>query len=168
MERLISDLVDVVAIDAGRLSVAPRSCSAAELLATSVAVFEPLARERSQALAVAPAAADVHVAADAVRVIQVLGNLLSNAVKFTPPHGAIRAGFEASDDEVTFFVEDTGPGVSADQAAHIFERFVGSPGSGSGLGLYIANQLVAAHGGRLWFDREPGRGTVFRFTLVRA
>ena len=89
---------------------------------------------------------------------------------FTPRDGEIRVGFESRDDEVTFFVADSGPGVPAEQAEHIFERFVGSRTSsaGLGLGLFIADRLVDAHGGRLWFESAGARGTVFRFTLERA
>lgn len=170
MERLISDLVDTVAIEAGKLAVTPRACSAAELLSTAVAVFEPTARERGQSLSVPAMPADVKVMADPVRVVQILSNLLSNAIKFTPPHGKIRAGFQATPDEIVAFVADTGPGIPAEQAERIFERFVGSgtaPG-GLGLGLFIAQQLVDAHGGRLWLESDPSQGTVFRFTLQRA
>jgi signal transduction histidine kinase len=170
MERIISDLVDVVAIEAGKLTVTPSPHSATELLTTATAVFEPLARERGQSLSVTPAPGDVNVMVDLTRAIQVLGNLLSNAIKFTPGDGKISVGFESTDDEVMFFVADTGPGVPAEQAAQIFERFVGSSSStaGLGLGLFIAARLVDAHGGRLWLDNAPAPGAVFRFTLRRA
>jgi signal transduction histidine kinase len=170
MERIISDLVDVVAIEAGKLAVTPSPHSATELLSTATAVFEPLARERGQSLSVTPAPADVNVMVDLTRAIQVLGNLLSNAIKFTPGDGKIRVGFESTNDEVMFFVADTGPGVPAEQAAQIFERFVGSSSStvGLGLGLFIAARLVDAHGGRLWLDNDTAPGAVFRFTLRRA
>ena len=106
---------------------------------------------------------------DLERGLQVLGNLLSNAIKFTPRHGEIRIGFTPTDEEVTFFVADNGPGVPAERAEQIFQRFVGSSGaSGLGLGLFIASAVVQAHGGRLWLDRAGARGSVFRFTLKRA
>lgn len=167
MDRLVNDLVDVVAIEAGKLVVAPSPRSATELLSTALTVFEPLATERGQSLTLI-AADDVKVMADATRVVQVLGNLVSNAIKVTPPAGEIRLGFEPTDGEVTFFVTDTGPGVPAELAPAIFDRFVGSKSGGLGLGLFIASRLVSAHGGRIWFESEPGRGAVFRFSLKRA
>ncbi|MFZ5894856.1 MAG: sensor histidine kinase [Myxococcota bacterium] len=169
MDRLINDLVDVVAIEAGKLAVTPSAHSAIELLSTAAAVYEPLARERDQLLSIEPAS-DVSIRVDLARGIQVLGNLLSNAIKFTPRAGKIRVGFEATDDEVMFFVADTGPGVPAEQAERIFERYVGSTSvsSGLGLGLFIAARVIQAHGGRLWFDRDRTSGSVFRFTLGRA
>lgn len=170
MDRMISDLVDVVAIDAGKLSVTMSSYSAVELIATATAVFEPLAREREQSLSATTGLADVRILVDAARGVQVLGNLLSNAIKFTPRGGRIRVGFEATQNEVIFSVADTGPGVPPEEAEHIFERFVGSSNgrSGLGLGLFIAARCIEAHGGRLWFDRECNAGSVFRFTLKRA
>ncbi|HET9953364.1 MAG TPA: HAMP domain-containing sensor histidine kinase [Polyangiaceae bacterium] len=169
IDRIISDLVDTVAIDAGKLAVRLAPTSAAELVAKSTSVFEPLALERGQFISVTPAPADATVMADSARAVQVLGNLLSNAIKFTPSQGEIQVGFDANADVVTFFVSDGGPGVPAEEAEHIFERFVGSNSSshGLGLGLYISAQLVRAHGGRLWLDRGAQRGATFRFTLNR-
>lgn len=167
MERMIGDLVDIAAIEAGRLTVERRPQSATDLLSTVTPVYEPLARERGQSLSVLPAPGDVDVLVDVTRLIQVLGNLLSNAIKFTPAGGEIRVGFEATDAEVTFFVADTGPGVPAQQAEHIFERFVGRSPGGLGLGLFISSQLVEAHGGRLWLDNSTAEGAVFRFTVRR-
>lgn len=68
-----------------------------------------------------------------------------------------------------FSVFDTGPGIPADKAAHLFDRFFrGTSGApGLGLGLFITHHLVQAHGGRLWFEAAPSGGTVFRFTLAR-
>jgi signal transduction histidine kinase len=93
MERLIADLVDAVAIEAGVLTVVTRSYPAVELLATATAVFEPLARERGQTLLLTPAPAGVLVVVDTARAIQVIGNLVSNAIKFTPPGGRGRPRF---------------------------------------------------------------------------
>jgi signal transduction histidine kinase len=117
-----------------------------------------------------PLPGDVAVLVDSTRVVQVLGNLLSNAVKFTPSGGTIRTGFEVGEKDVTFFVADTGPGVPAEVAGRIFERFVGSSSSpqGLGLGLFIAARLIEAHEGRLWLDQRAPVGAVFRFTLRRA
>ncbi|HVY26195.1 MAG TPA: sensor histidine kinase [Polyangiaceae bacterium] len=170
MDRLIGDLVDIVAIEANKLTVARRAHSAFELVSTAAAVFEPLAREREQSLSIMPAPSDVKIHVDLARGVQVLGNLLSNAIKFTPRSGKITVGFETAPDEVTFFVADTGPGVSPERAEHIFERFVrsSSGSAGLGLGLFIAAHLVEAHGGRLWLDREHTGGSLFRFTLLRA
>lgn len=169
MERLIHDLVDVVAIEAGVLAVVTRPYPVAELLSTATSVFEPAARERDQTLTVTPAPASVRVVVDVARAVQVIGNLISNAIKFTPPGGKITVGSDATREEVTFFVADTGPGVPAEDAARIFERFArASSSTGLGLGLFISKRLVEAQGGRLWFDSNAGGGATFRFSLRRA
>jgi signal transduction histidine kinase len=170
MDRLVSDLVDVVAIEAGKLAVTLYPHSATDLVSTAVTFFEPLARERGHSLLVTAEGGDVSVLVDTPRAIQVLGNLLSNAIKFTPPGGKIHVGFEANQHEVMFFVADNGPGVPAEQAQHIFERFVSSSSARNGLklGLFIAARIIDAHGGRLWFDGDRAVGSVFRFTLSRA
>lgn len=170
MDGLLNDLVDTVAMDAGKLALSIRRHLATELLSTAVSVYAPLAKQRDQLLSNVPGAPDVSIAVDLKRGVQVLGNLLSNAIKFTPRGGTIRAGFEASEDKVVFFVEDDGPGVPPEQVPHIFERFVGSnsASSGLGLGLFIAARVVEAHGGRLWLDRDCSSGCRFRFTLRRA
>ncbi|HET7539859.1 MAG TPA: HAMP domain-containing sensor histidine kinase [Polyangiaceae bacterium] len=168
MDRMIRDLVDNAAIDAGRLAVALEPQSAANLVYSAAAVFEPVAKDRGQSLSVTPALADVSVEADATRAMQVLGNLLSNAIKFTPPAGSITVGFDAADEDVVFFVADTGPGVPPENVEHIFERFVGSRSStGLGLGLFIAHHIIDAHGGHLWLDCTATTGATFRFTLRR-
>jgi len=170
MDRMVGDLVDLVALDAGKAEVTLNPYSANELISTVTAVFAAPASERGQSLLVTPSAPDVRVLADGPRAVQVLGNLLSNAIKFTPRGGAIRVGFEITDGEVSFFVADTGPGVPAEHAARIFERFVTASSSarGLGLGLFIAARLIEAHEGRLWLDRNTTEGSVFRFTLRRA
>jgi len=169
MERMVGDLIDFAAIEAGRLTVKLKPYSAAALLSTAASVFEPVARARGQSFSVAAPPADVDVRVDFVRGVQVLGNLLSNAIKFTSATGNIRVGFEVAD-EVVFFVADDGPGVPPELSERIFERFVGSESSvgGLGLGLFISSQLVGAHEGRLWLDRGATAGAVFRFTLPRA
>jgi len=169
METLISDLLDLAAVETGQLTLAPRPQSSAELLFMASAVFGPVARDRGQSLEIASAPADAAVMADATRALQVLGNLISNAIQFSPRDGKIRIGFEAAGDVVSFFVADSGPGVPAEHTARIFERCVGfgRESKGLGLGLFIARSLVEAHGGRLWLDTAVAPGALFRFTLPR-
>jgi signal transduction histidine kinase len=100
-------------------------------------------------------------------VVQVLSNLVSNAVKATE-RGFVRVRLEARAREVLFEVADSGPGIAADDLAHIFERFrrgAGASYAGTGLGLAIARGLVEAQGGRIWVESTPGVGSRFLFTL---
>jgi signal transduction histidine kinase len=106
--------------------------------------------------------------ADRDRVFQVILNLLGNAIKFTPEGGTIVLSAERRDADVLFTVTDTGPGISAEDLAHIFDRYWRKPASrigGSGLGLSIAKGIVEAHGGRIWAESVPGAGSRFYFVL---
>lgn len=109
---------------------------------------------------------------DPIRLQQILANLLSNSLKFTQA-GIIRFGYKLSDDKkmVLFFVSDTGKGIHPDKINVIFERFrqedetVSIQAGGSGLGLSISKGLVDLFGGRIWAESEPGKGSVFYFTI---
>jgi signal transduction histidine kinase len=106
---------------------------------------------------------------DASRILQVLANLIGNAVKFTPADGEIRVCVEHRSGELVISVADTGAGIPADEAPHVFERFWhrrrGAHKRGSGLGLAISKGIVEAHGGRIWVDSQLGAGSTFCFTL---
>jgi signal transduction histidine kinase len=105
---------------------------------------------------------------DAVRIRQVIINLLSNAIKFTPQAGKISLTVKkASAKEAQVSIADTGCGISKDNLEKIFDRFY--TGGGFGLGLPISRQIILAHGGKMWVESEPGKGSIFSFTLpVRA
>ncbi|HSB67586.1 MAG TPA: ATP-binding protein [Anaerolineales bacterium] len=112
------------------------------------------------------------VLADGARIQQVLVNLLHNAIKFTPSGGQVTVGAILQDQSVRFAVSDTGIGIAAEDLLRIFERFYkvdrSRSSSGTGLGLAIARHLVEAHGGRIWAESEPGKGSTFYFTIPLA
>ena len=102
------------------------------------------------------------------RLAQVLGNVLGNAVKFTPSGGRVELRTQSKDGQAMFEVADNGPGLSAEAQTHLFERFWQARQTdrrGVGLGLPIAKGIVEAHGGRIWVESEPGKGSRFCFTL---
>jgi len=111
----------------------------------------------------------VHV--DKRRILQVLENLISNAIKFAPAGAHIVASAapdESSGPALRFTVEDDGPGIAPHEVPHIFERFWQARESdkrGTGLGLFIAREIVQAHGGRIWVESAPGAGCRFHFTI---
>jgi len=100
---------------------------------------------------------------------QVLVNLIHNAIKFTPPGGEISIHVSQNENNVVFVVRDTGVGISSDALPRIFERFYKADrsrsGGGTGLGLSICRHLVEAHGGKIWAESEPGKGSSFYFSL---
>jgi signal transduction histidine kinase len=101
---------------------------------------------------------------------QVLSNLIVNAIQHMERFGTLTIGNEDLGSEVRFYVSDDGDGIDAEEKDKIFDLYwQGShhEGTGTGMGLSIAKTLVEAHGGRIWVDSEPGRGSTFQFTIPR-
>jgi PAS domain S-box-containing protein len=170
MSRLVDDLVDVTRIDAGSLRLSRAGCDAGVLVQDALAAVQPLARQKRLALDAHPPGRGVLVHCDRHRVLQVFANVLGNAVKFTEK-GGVRLDVSVDEREVCFSISDTGAGISPEHLPHLFERYwQASEGerSGAGLGLYIARRIIEAHGGRIWAESSPGKGTRVSFTLVRA
>ena len=89
-------------------------------------------------------------------------------MKFTPGGGTVNLCVEQRTDEIEFSVRDTGAGIAEHALPRVFSRFWqgdNEPGTGLGLGLYICEKIVTAHGGRIWVESELGKGTTFRFSL---
>jgi signal transduction histidine kinase len=113
------------------------------------------------------------VTGDALRISQVFGNLIDNAIKYTKPEGEahIRVGCETRDGDLHFFVRDTGIGIRAEDQVKIFRLFtrIGSAGvAGDGMGLTAVKKILEKHGGKIWVESAPGRGSTFWFTLPPA
>ena len=165
---MIQDLLDVQRLDAGRLTVDTRSESVAEMIGDTVDLLRPLAEQSGITLDVEVLPGIPRVRADAARIQQVLSNLVGNAVKFTPRRGRILVHCHRVQHEVRIAVIDSGPGIPPDQLPHVFGRFwqaMAGDKRGIGLGLAIAKGLVEAHGGRIWVESAPGKGSTFVFTL---
>jgi two-component system sensor histidine kinase KdpD len=99
---------------------------------------------------------------------QVLINLLENALKYAPPSTAIELSATVSDHELVFEVADRGPGIPPGDEQRIFDKFYRAGPAregGVGLGLTICRGIIEAHGGRIWVEKRPGGGALFRFTL---
>ena len=110
--------------------------------------------------------------ADRDRIVQVLNNLIGNAVKFTPPQGKVTVAAQRNGNGwVQVSVADTGLGIPLEEADKIFDEFyqIPQPGEpkakGMGLGLTIAKKLVEKHGGKIWVQSKPAKGSIFFFTL---
>ncbi|MEP6768108.1 MAG: HAMP domain-containing sensor histidine kinase [Acidobacteriota bacterium] len=171
MDRIISDLLDVASIEAGKLSVVPRPGDARLPVREAVDMFREATSERSVSLEAALPEVPLPASFDGARVVQVLQNLLGNAIQFTPEMGNISVAAQSSGKFVAIGVRDSGPGIASDQIGAIFERFrqVEKRGrKGLGLGLYISRSIVEAHGGRIWAESSPGYGSTFTFTLPAA
>lgn len=171
MTRLIEDLLDITRMEAGQLSIEQAPVQAARAVSEFVEAQKPLASSTSLELRLDLAQDLGEVFADRDRLLQVLENLVGNAVKFTRPGARVTVGAAPRDDEVLFWVADTGPGIEAGDMPHLFDRFwqarkVGR--QGTGLGLPIVRGIIEAHGGRIWVESQVGVGSTFFFTLPLA
>lgn len=169
MDRLIHDLLDLAAIDAGRLSIDRQSYDARMLALDALELLEPMAEERT--IQIRRELQGATVLCDRGRVLQILSNLLDNAIKFTPAGGTIRVRCEPRAKDVVFAVLDDGAGIDAKFLPHVFDRFWQGRKDkrrGIGLGLSIAKGLVEAQGGTMWVESEMGKGTAFYFSLPQA
>jgi two-component system phosphate regulon sensor histidine kinase PhoR len=167
LTTIVNDLLIVSQLDAGRMDVHIESCDPGELT-SSVADAARTHLPEGVRLQVDPVAAEVPpVAADEAQLRQVLDNLLDNAVKYSPAGGDVRLGVEAVAGAVRFSVADGGLGIPPAEQERIFQKFyrldpdmTGGIG-GTGLGLYIARELVRRVGGRIWVEPNQGGGSVF-------
>lgn len=168
MDRLIRGLLDLSSLDAGRLRVERRPERLEAIAEDVLAMLAPLAAERGVALALEGAPLEDEVPCDRERIAQVLSNLVGNGVQFTPRGGRVVVGLALEPGQARVSVRDTGPGLSPEARAHLFDRFWKSGSRrGTGLGLSIAKGMVEAHGGRIGVASEPGAGATFEFTLPR-
>ncbi|MQC47877.1 MAG: HAMP domain-containing protein [Chloroflexi bacterium] len=168
---LITDILDVSAIDSGRLDILPEYMDIGEAIRAAVEEAMPGASAKQHTLFTA-APLGITVWADQRRIVQVLANLLSNAVKYTPPGGRIEAGLDTADEQIRIWVRDSGIGIPEEEQERLFEKFYRTSSGrritgGTGLGLSIARSLVEMHGGRIWCDSDGETGSTFAFTLPR-
>ena len=169
MARLIEDLLDVTRLEGGkRLPIEPAPVEPAELLREAEEIFRAQAAVGSVTIAYEADPDLPPVFADRHRIMQVMTNLIGNSMKFTPPGGKIGVQAKLDGDSVLFAISDTGPGIPKENLADIFSPYWQAKRAerlGAGLGLPIAKGIVEAHGGSIWVESEPGRGTDFYFTL---
>jgi light-regulated signal transduction histidine kinase (bacteriophytochrome) len=171
MSSLIDNLLDLAAIEAGRLPLRVQSVGVRQTVEEALETLRPLAEGNALEL-VAEIDDGADMLADRDRFYQVLSNLIGNAVKFTPAGGRITLRAEARGREVIFTVADTGPGISPEQLPHIFVRYSGTEHGerrkGVGLGLFVVKGIVEMHGGQIAVASTPGKGATFVFSLPRA
>lgn len=166
---IISDVLDLARIESGQLTLQREVLDVRHFLESCVAVVRGFAAAREVQIRVdAPSSGEMY--GDERRLRQAACNLLGNAVKFSPAQASVRIAANEAGDEVVIAVEDEGPGIPDAYIGQIFDQFFQAPGGheGTGLGLPVARDLVELNGGRIWFERRPGGGSRFAFTVPRA
>ena len=171
LQSIVDELLDLSRISGGKLE-----------LRTADVDVESLARKAIEAQSSAADAARIElrcevlpgqgeVRVDPDRIALVFANLLGNAIRHSPAGAAVSVRARGSDTEMRFEVADRGPGIPREYRQAIFDKYFqlpGAPPGGAGLGLFIAREIVRAHGGEIGVDDEPGGGACFWFTLPRA
>lgn len=169
LEALVADLLEITRLEAGQVTLARQPTDLTRLASRVVEALRPLTENKEQTIALHCPDPVAPIEVDRRRIEQVLTNILSNAIKFTPRRGRIEVTVTAGADGLQVCVADNGPGIPTGEQARIFDKFYvvtdGRGRSGVGLGLYIARQLVELHGGQIWVESQPGRGSRFCFTL---
>jgi two-component system sensor histidine kinase BaeS len=176
LSGVIVQLGELVDAESGVLQRRPAVQPLGELLAEVRTAMEPRFRQRGAGLAVDEVPASVRVNVDSTQVGRALRNVLANAAQHSPEGATVQVSVEPLAAEVVVRVTDPGPGIAADDLPHVFERFyradqargAAEPPSGSGIGLTIARELLAANGGRIVVERTGPDGTTFAITLPRA
>ena len=175
LTEMIRGILDFSKLKAGKMSVHPEPVQLSPILNEAVDSLLPWAKTKGVTLTLRCCRPDVTVLADHGRIVQVVTNLVSNAIKSTPRGGEVivaAARALTPDHSALVGVRDTGPGISKENMARIFERFVQLDENGTregvGLGLSIVKEFVAQHRGRVWAESPEGQGATFYFTLPLA
>jgi signal transduction histidine kinase len=168
---LINDILDLSKVEAGRMELEPSVFDIASAISNAMTLVRERAQRHGIMLGQQVDPKLGELTADERKFKQILLNLLSNAVKFTPDGGRIDVNARRESDNVVIAVHDTGIGIAAQDQAAVFEEFrqVGrdytSKHEGTGLGLALTKKFVELHGGRIWLESEPGKGSTFTFTI---
>jgi signal transduction histidine kinase len=170
LSKLLNLLLDLSRIEAGKLSL---DRTATDLRGMLISMARALQSTSDRHLIEVDAPMGVIGCWDARRLEEVIQNLLNNAVKYSPMGGRIAVRLWTEDGNAVVTIRDSGMGLASDEAPHVFERFYRGREirrvEGTGLGLYICNAIVSAHGGRIWAQSDgPGSGSTFGFSLPLA
>jgi len=171
MIGLINDLLDVTRIEEGRYLYKPALSDLGSVVQFVVNSQEDELKRKGLKLGFSKPKNLPRVMVDVEKMRVVIQNLLENAIKYTPSGGKITISLKDNKTEVEFKIEDTGVGIPKDQQGRVFTKFfrganvIRMETEGSGLGIFISKNIVEAHGGRMWFESEEGKGTTFHFTI---
>jgi signal transduction histidine kinase len=164
LERLVGDVLDLAKLDTHRFSLLREEVDLERLVDRAYSAFGEEARRRGIDYSRSVAATPV-LETDGDRVLQVISNLLANAFRWTPDGGRVELALTQVDGTVRIAVDDSGPGIPAEEREWIFRPFWSRDGHGTGLGLAIASELAAALGGEIELQSQAGKGSRFELIL---
>jgi signal transduction histidine kinase len=163
---LVNDLLTLDKLEAGMIELEPSDCSCAVLVDEAVSSIESLALTKG--ISIERKSADIVLHIDKGRMIQVLVNILANAIKFSPANSVIKIKAERISTGLRISIQDSGQGMDAETAEHVFERYYKSGNQNEaafGLGLAICKLIIDAHGGKIGISSAPGEGSTFWLVL---
>jgi two-component system, NtrC family, sensor histidine kinase KinB len=169
LKELVNDLLNLSKIESGKIAMSFVPLDVGDLFKKAVTLLTPQAEKKSITLTWSAQEPLPRVKADADKILWVLTNMIGNSLRYTQEGGYIKLTALKHGLQVQASVEDNGSGIPYEYQARIFDKFVQvkgdkNPGS-SGLGLAICKEIVRAHGGSIWVDSVPGKGSTFTFTL---
>ena len=168
---IVSDFLDVSRIEQGRMKYDFTQFDVAKLAEQIVTELKPNIDDKKLKLNLKVSDGDYMVNADQVKIKQVIGNFIDNSIKYTPK-GSINVDVKRENENVHIIVSDTGVGIPTEEINKLFDKFVRAKDAvktnvqGTGLGLYIAKQMIEVHGGRVWAESAGlNKGSQFHILL---
>jgi two-component system phosphate regulon sensor histidine kinase PhoR len=172
LTQMVQELLELARIESGNVPLQKKKTSPFQIVDSSVQRMSLQAQRADLELIVDCPKTLPLVEVDSNRLQEVLVNLIHNAIKFTLPGGTIKISAVEQAGNILFSVKDTGMGIAPDDLSRIFERFYKADrarsGGGTGLGLSICKHLVEAHGGKIWVESRPEKGSTFTFSIPAA
>ncbi|MDW7731100.1 MAG: ATP-binding protein [Methanolobus sp.] len=171
--NIINDILDISKIEAGKMDLNYENFRMDELFGEVLQSMEPLAKNKDIDLFMPTQIPDCEINADKLKIRQVMYNLLSNAIKFTPSGGSVKVVADCNSTGISVSVKDSGIGISELQQKELFKPFrqldpnTNRKYEGTGLGLVLVKNFVEMHGGRIWVQSSPGKGSTFTFVIPR-
>ena len=168
---LINDILDLSKVEAGKIELKYEEFSLGDILSECQTLVNTMASKKGISLGFKVENGLSTISADPTRFKQIMYNLLSNAIKFTPDGGVVNIDAKSVNGMMQASVKDTGIGITEEHQDKIFEEFYQVDSSyskqykGTGLGLPLTKKLVELHGGKIWLEGEPEKGSTFSFTL---
>lgn len=173
LTRLINDLLDLSAIEAGKFSLNIKPQDINEIIKLSIIKFETAIKSKKINVDVWLEDEEVYILADKDKIIQVMTNLIDNAIKYVEPGGNIEIGARIKGQKVLVWVFDDGPNISKEDEKHVWDRFYKGDKSrtskvSTGLGLSIVRRIINQHNEDIWLENKENKGVKFIFTLKKA